>query len=136
MRMNEDFFKGIFIAIGGAIGGSILTILTKFADGWIQGYFNEKERKAKHKRNVAREVHSICNEALTTRFQYKPRNMEHINHVVSDVEGVDKEMGMVINKFIVAWHECSNMSLPIPVSVRIAEKYRATLEEWANKIRC
>lgn len=137
--MNEEFSRGIIIAVGSAVGGIILTILTKFADGWIQEIYKERERKAKHKINIAREVHAVCNEALTYRYQHRPRDMEHINHVISDVEGVDKEMGKLFEKFISDWVEGAINGNGVegienPSETRADEK-REILEEWANKFR-
>ena len=74
--------------IGGVVG-----IAGTYATGFAKEFFDERARKRRHRLDVAREAHKIVNEAITTRFQSEPRDLEHAYSVAVDVRGVDKEYG-------------------------------------------
>jgi len=125
--------------------GYLLGIFTKFVDGYIKSYFVEKERRDKHKREVARQVLKLCNEASTNSFRKAPRDMEHINSVLTDLEGIDKDMSVEMEKFSTSWQliprERSRGDLSsddarfLKSNIDRAERKRKILISWANKIR-
>src|SRR4051794_33290680 len=96
---NEQFFQQVGILIVGAILGIFGTLGT----GYGKEYFDERARQRKHKINVANEVHKLLHEASTGNFKRSPRDIEHINKVLTDLEGIDKEMGKNMNEFVNDW---------------------------------
>lgn len=131
--MKEEFIKIVFLGLG-AVAGIIGTIATKFADGYLKFFFEEKRRKAKHIQNIAREVLIIINEAKTYNYNEYPRDREHINSVLMDVESVDKETGIVMNKFVELWITLRIHFYNKDRLIKI-EKKRKILKAWALKNR-
>jgi hypothetical protein len=125
--------------------GAVFGFIGSFAAGFKTEIFNERARKARHKLDVAIQVHKICNEASTGNFRTAPRDMEHVNSVLTDLDGVDKKMGKTMNSFINSWqllvefyqeggshHEEREFFNDL---LKDAEENRKTLVGWANKIR-
>src|ERR1035437_2175144 len=78
----------------GGIGG----VITLFASGFLKEFFDERARRSRHKREVARHVFRICIEASTNSFIVEPRNMEDIYSSLTDLEGLDKKMAVNMNE--------------------------------------
>jgi hypothetical protein len=127
----------LITAVVGYVGGL-------FLPGFSKEFFAERARKARHKLDVAIQVHKICNEASTGKFQHWPRDMEHINSVLTDLDGVDKKMGETMNSFVSLWRDCVRAQQTVlgvyagrhykEILGEVEEK-RITLVAWANKIR-
>lgn len=141
--MDNISLNAIF-GVGGTVLGIVGTITTKFFGGYIERFNKEQERKAKQKLNVAIEVHKICNEASTSNLRVAPRDIEHVNTVMTDVGGVDEEIGEAMNSFVNLWVlVCSGEKRWIDkekaknlIEMRSeVEKYREILIKWASKIR-
>lgn len=139
----RPYFNIPSLVIG--VMGFILGVLTKFADGYIKEHFDSRKRKAEYKRTIAEEVLKICNEASTNSFRIPPRDMEHINKILTEVELIDKQMETAMNEFISSWNffasrrSVGNIS---PEDVKFAkeqldraEERRKTLIKKANKMR-
>ncbi len=139
----KPYFSISSLVIG--VMGFILGILTKFADGYIKEHFDKRKKKTEHKQNIAEEVLKICNEASSNSFRIPPRDMEHINKILTEVELIDKQMETIMNEFISSWNlfatnrSAGNMS---PDDVRFAkgqldraEDRRKTLIKKASKMR-
>lgn len=141
IQQIRQFLSSAQPYIIGAIGG----IISLFASGFLKEFFDERKRKAKHKRDVARQVLKICNEASTGNFKCAPRDIEHINSVLTDVEGVDKKMVLTMTSLISLWgriiehSEKSNQSNASEghyvEMLRDVEEKRKVIITWANKIR-
>lgn len=127
----------------GAVGG----IGTMYFSGYVREYFDERARKAKHKRNVAREVHQLVNEANTGNFRIPARSQEHVNSVLTDLDGVDRHMGKTLNRFVALWgllvpelqkdkaKERKEEYDYLMGMLHEVEEKRKILAEWANRIR-
>lgn len=101
--------------------------------GFAKELFDERARKRKHKQNVVREVHILINEASTNRYSERPRSVEHVNSVLSDVDGIDKEIGVVMRKFVELWRKPKiEVDDIVTVSDEI-EKNEKILTAWVNK---
>ena len=133
----------------GACFGYVSTIFTLIVTGHTNFYFTEKSRKHTHMVNVANNVAKLCNEASTGNFKTPARNREHVNSVLTDLDGVSKDMGIVLNRFVSLWgHIIDLVSQSSDTGVnRVSrlrdlketmdeiEEKRKILVEWANKIR-
>lgn len=137
-EMLDELLKHASTLIVGVIVGVAGTL----ASGYAKEYFDERARQRKHKIHVANEVHKVVNEALAGKYTVRPRDLEHVQIVQTDVSGVDAEIGKVFADFVELW---KNMSMPhLPRSVmfhkmtewnkEIHEK-RLILNNWTNKIR-
>lgn len=125
----------------GAIGG----VIGLFTSGFLKEFFDERARVAKHKRNVARHVLGICIEASTNNFLRAPRDMEDIYGVLTDLEGIDKDMEIVMNNFVNLWGrmiDVRNKENPTKEDnkhfaemLKEIEEKRKILTAWANKVR-
>lgn len=135
------------ISILSSIGGGLVVFFGKFGEGWINSYFEKIERKAKHKRNVAREVHKLCIEASTGNYRIPPRNREHVNSVLVDVESVDNRISLVMDSFISLWRELVDQLKKdrqydgqaeyeyVKELLNKVEAKRKILVAWENKLR-
>lgn len=125
--------------------GFILGVLTRYADGYIKEHFDSRKRKAEHQRMISEEVLKICNEASTNSFRIPPRDTEHINKILTEVELIDEQMETAMNEFISSWNSFSsrrstgNMA---PEDVKFtkeqldrAEERRKILIKKASKMR-
>jgi len=143
--MSMSGLDVIFNTLQPYLIGFIVGIATMFASGYTKEYFEERASKAKHKRDVARQVLIICNEASSGSFRKAAREMEHVNSVMTDLEGIDKEMEEAMVKMVSSWGTVArektkgNLS---PYDVKFikdqldrAEENRKILIGWANKIR-
>lgn len=125
--------------------GFILGVGTKFADSYIKEFFDNRKRKAEHKRTIAEEVLKICNEASTNSFRIPPREMEHVNKILTEVELIDKQMETKMNEFVSSWNSFAsrrNAGHISPEEVKFqkeqldrAEERRKTLIQITNKMR-
>lgn len=141
MTSIEQIFSKILPYIIGAIGG----IVSLLASGFLKEYFDERTRIAKHKRNVTRQVLKICNEASTGNFRRSPRDIEHINSILTDLEGIDKKMEIIMNGFVNLWERIIEHSKKTGQEetgrkyyaemLNDIEEKRKKLTFWANKIR-
>jgi hypothetical protein len=126
--------------VAGAVG-----FYFNFAGGFSKEFFAERARKKRHKINVANEVHRLVNEASTGNFTVVPRDAEHTNAVMTDLDGVDEEMGKVITVFVARWYQIANMDTQglqriestkhlMELRKEVEEK-RVILIEWSTKVR-
>lgn len=145
MESLIEFIKTIIGQFPGFIFGVAATLFITAGTGFIKEFFDERARKRKHELEVARHVLGICNEASTGNFREPPREMEHINSTLTDLEGINEEMSVKMTEFVSSWRtfsrERSNGDLS-PDNVKFAkgeldraEKNRKILITWANKIR-
>lgn len=127
----------------GAVGG----IGTMFLTGFTREFFNERERKHRHKIEVAREVHKLCIEASTHSFKKPAKSQERVMSVLTDLDGVDIRMGKELNRFVALWgllvpelqkdkakERKEEYDYLMGMLHEIEEK-RKILAEWANRIR-
>ncbi len=141
--LNQLF--GIALPVVTAVGGILLGVIGSFGSGFVKEFFDERARKAQHKREVARHVLQICNEASTCSYRHSPRDVEKINSTLTNLEGFDHKACVTMEKFSSSWqcfareHSKGKMT---PEDVRFAkeqlddaEEARKILVPWANKIR-
>lgn len=146
--MNFETFRNQvapLIAIAGALGGIVATILWKVVDRVLNDGFEERKRALRHEIEMARKVFDICNEASTNNFKNLPQDMKHVNSILSNLEGIDENMCKNMEEFISSWgtfaRERTRKGL-LPDDVRFlkeqldrAEERRKILINWANKIK-
>ncbi len=99
----------------------------------------------KLKLQVARHVLGICNEASTGNFRKASRNTEHVNSVLTNLDGVDEKMEVVMNSFVSLWGRLVEHSGKAEQGepgrkhyvemLNEVEQKRKILVAWANKIR-
>lgn len=141
--VNNSFVVGAGTLVVGFISGQLLP-------GFAKEWFAERERRRKHKLNVAIEVHKICNEIKTGNYRTLPRDWEHVNSVLTDVEGVDEKMGVVMAEFLELCQDvfedylAERGDLPERGVSTAKEKFqnyqkvenkRKILVKWSNKLR-
>lgn len=120
------------------IAGAIIGVVGSFGSGFVREFFDERARKLKHRRNVARQVLKICNEASTGNFLARPRDQEHIESVLTDVGGIDRNITITMNSFIKLWERTSleaQNTTQYAETLRDIKEKRQQLIHWANKIR-
>jgi hypothetical protein len=140
MPINE-----VLVTIQPYFIGAVFGVIGTFAAGFSQEFFAERARKARHKLDVAIQVHKICNEAITGSFENAPQDMKHINFALTDLEGVDQKMSVKMTEMVSSWRtfarEFANGAYD-PDEIKVlqgefdrAEENRKTLVAWATKIR-
>ena len=143
MSMSFEEVVGVlFPYVIGGIGGVGGVFLTGFA----KEFFGKRDRKEKHKINVAREVHKVCVEADTSFYHKYARDPEHVTSVIDDVKSVDKDMGVKFEQFVTMWNGIAlyidenknNTTAFIERRDKMVRKIREFREEivtWEGKIR-
>jgi hypothetical protein len=127
------------IGAAGGVGGVLLT-------GFGKEFFDKRDRKEKHKINVAREVHKVCVEADTSFYHKYARDPEHVTSVIDDVKSVDKDMGVKFEHFVTMWNGIalfidenkSNTTTFIERRDKMVKKireFREEIVEWEGRIR-
>lgn len=81
------------------IGGVIITL----GKGYNRYFFNELDRVHTHKVGVARLVLKLCSEASTGGYTTKPRNIEGIHTLITDLESFSTQMGSTLNSLVSLW---------------------------------
>ena len=124
--------------------GFIFGVITLFVTGFSKEFFGERERKAKHKREVARHLLNICNEASTVNFRQPPKDIGKINATLTDLEGINTEIEKIANSFVSSWQIIYSLVRPGMSSderkhlVELLDEIeikRKELVNWANKLR-
>lgn len=125
--------------------GGIAGFGSAFLPGFAKEFFDERARRFKHKLHVSRHVLGICNEASTGNFRKPPRDMEHVNGTLTNLDGIDTEIGAVMNSFVNLWGRLVEQSEELEQNkdkskfyiemLNEIEKKRKILVIWANKIR-
>jgi len=139
-----------------AISKFFLSVLNQFPGliiGWVTAVllglnkiiFSEMKRVARHRLNVAIEVHKIVNEASSSGYKILPRGPEHVNITITDLDGVDSEMGVIFNSFVNLWNRIGEQFGDKNKGVEQTKNYiemtnqedvyRVKLTNWTNKIR-
>jgi hypothetical protein len=143
----SEFFKHLFVMLSPYLIGATLGVLGTFVTGFVKEFFDERRRISKHKLEVARQVLRICNEASTCNFKSPPRDIEHINSVLTDIEGIDSAQEKILTSFVSRWQiininaQTGNNGLnklkteDFVTMINDNEESRKELVSWANTIR-
>lgn len=143
--MNNAINDVVYVSFPYIMGG-LFGFLGAFSSGLIGEIFGERARQNRHKINVAREVHKLCIEASVSSFCDKPRDIEHVYSVLTDLDGIDEEKGEVLNKLVSLWQLIAfaqqrtkrvtkELRQDQDERMKEIEEKRKILVNWANKIR-
>lgn len=123
--------------VGGVIG--------TFFKGFTKEFFDERSRIAKHNRNVARHILKLCNEASSSNYHIKPRDMEDVHAAMNDLEGVNKSMNKHLISFVAQWqlividYQARNTGINVERTIietqNDIEHHYKILVDWANGLR-
>ena len=139
--MNPFLIDMLFTTLPPYIIGAAIGVLGTFVTGFAKEFFYERARRKKHKLEIARQVLKICNEASTGNYLYLPRDMEHVNSVLTDLEGINKSMSVEMEEFISSWRSIRPVGDVFMAAIfeqkqlDRADEKRKILIAWANKIR-
>lgn len=121
-------------------------VVASFGSGFVREFFEERNRVATHKRNVARHVLKICIEASTNNFRCYPyEKIESIHSVLVDLEGINNQIEKELTQFVGLWRTISELYLKswlnmegkehLSESLKSIERKRKILILWANSLR-
>lgn len=113
-------------------GGVVATLIAEVNTGFVKEIFEERARKRTHKINVANKVLKICNEASVGNYCIPPRDVEHVFSVMTDLGGIDVDMGRLMVEVVSYWIILSKTKHQIRIEV---DEKRIKLVTWANMIR-
>jgi hypothetical protein len=128
----------------GILIGVVSTLVLLFGTGFIKEFFDERARIKKHLLSVAQDLLQICNQASTYNYKLFPRDRENVNSVLTNVEGIDNELGKVFNNFVNIWYLIANLSQTrmgknetqdYREMLKKIDSQRSVLTTWANKFR-
>lgn len=143
MNMKE-IINVIVKQLPGLIIGGISTTIFLFLKGYLSLYFEKIKRVNKHKLNVAKQVLELCHEASSSAYSKLPRDYEHVLSVITNVKGIDKTKGAIMNKFVSLWVLITFIKRPKMTNEDVEfdfelkneiEEKKEILMEWANNIR-
>ena len=64
MNLISYFSNPLITAILGAIGGVVITLATKFGEGWITMFYENIKQDKVRKREAAKDINSFCIEGM------------------------------------------------------------------------
>lgn len=97
------FSNPLFAYPIGMVGGVLLTLVTKFGEGWINAYYADKERKKARKFKAAEDINSFVVDGMHKGFRIKAGSEHHIRFRATEIEAIDVEVGTKLREFIGAW---------------------------------
>jgi len=135
--LKEIFSNPVTTAILGALGGIIITLASKFGEGWINEYFENRKRKQELKRLAAKDINTYCVEGMHKNFRWKAKSEQDIKLRATEIEGIDTEVGLKLRQFIDAWSQCRNYFKKNNITVddeKMAKEYRDKSQELGNEL--
>jgi len=121
----------------GAFGGILLTLITKFGEGWINEFFEKRRQKRAIKVQAAKDINSFCIEGMHKSFRIKAGSEQHIKFRATEIEAIDFEVGTKLKQFIDAWSQCRNFLKRNPITVedeRMAREYRNKAQKLGEEL--
>lgn len=131
---SADFIYQIFWKLLIFLGGVVATLIYELKTGFVKEIFEERTRKRTHKINVANKVLKICNEASVGNYCVPPRDVEHVFSIMTDLDGVDEDMGKSMNEIVSYWMILSATKHQIRTAAEVSER-NIQLVTWGNAIR-
>jgi len=119
----------IITGILGAIGGIVLTLITKFGEGWINLFFENIKQKKVKKKEAAKDINSFCIEGMHKGFRTRAGSEQHIKFRATEIEAIDYDVGFKLRQFLDSW---SQYRLFLKDSTASTED-GATAMEYRNK---
>lgn len=84
-------------------GGFFLNVVTKFGHGFVDEFFQSRQRKKKVKLELADQIMDICIEGSSTGWNVKPGSQRHIQRIIAEVETVDMEAANKLKQMLSVW---------------------------------
>jgi len=127
----------LITGILGAIGGVILTLVTKFGEGFIGEYFENKRQKHARKIEAAKDINSFCVEGMHKGFRIRAGSEQHIKFRATEIEAIDREVGIKLRQFLDSWSKCRNFLKKVPLTVedeKMAKEYRDNAQKLGEEL--
>lgn len=99
----------LITGILGTIGGVILTLATKFGEGWINEYYVEKKRKKDRKLEAARDINRFVIYGKHNDFKWKAESEKEIKIRTQEIKVIDVEVGKKLKEFLINWSMYRNI---------------------------
>lgn len=127
----------VVTAILGTTGGVILTLVTKFGEGRINEYYENRKRKSTIKTEAAKDINSFCIEGMHKSFRIRARGEQYIKFRATEIEAIDKEVGIKLRQFLDSWSLCRNFLKKVPLAIedeRMAKEYRDNAQKLGEEL--
>lgn len=137
MGLMNYLSNPVVTGILGAIGGVILTLVTKLGEGRINEIFeNRKQRQAK-KVKAAQDINSFCIEGMHKGFRIRANSEQHIKLRATEIEAIDEDVGIKLRSFLYSWAQCRNFLKRYPFNVKdekTAIEYRNEAQKLGEEL--
>jgi hypothetical protein len=135
-----------FYSILGAIGGIIITLVTKFGAGWINEYYETRKLRRERKVQASHDINSFCIEGMHKGFRIRAGSEQHIKFRAAEIEAIDVSTGIKLRQFIDSWSQCRNFQKKNPMTVedekiamefgnkaqKLGDELLLTVKKWAK----
>jgi len=121
----------------GVIGGVALTLFTKFGEGFIGEFFENKRQKHARKIEAAKDINSFCIEGMHKGFRIRAGSEQHIKFKATQVEAINKEVGVKLRQFLDSWSQCRNFLKKVPLAIedeKMAKEYRDNAQKLGDEL--
>lgn len=121
----------------GTIGGILLTLITKFGEGWINEFFEKRKQKQAIKAQAAKDINSFCIEGMHKSFRIKAGSEQHIKFRATEIEAIDFEVGTKLRQFIDAWSQRRNFLKRNSITAedeKMAKEYRDKAQKLGDEL--
>src|SRR4030042_5314436 len=135
--MGELLSNPKITAFLGALGGIIVTLITKFGYEYIEEFFEKRRGFRILKIQTARDINSFCVEGMHKSFRIRAGSEQHIKFRATEIEAIDTDTGVKLRQYIDAWSQCRNFQKKIPITVgdeRMAKEYRDKAQQLGEKL--
>ena len=112
--MKEELIKSLLsnsvvTAIGGYILGVFTILVTKFVEGRINEFYENRKKTRDAKNKMGEEIRSFCIEAMHKGFTKLPGSQHHIQNRAAYIDSIDNEVGAKLRNFLNLWVQTVNI---------------------------
>ncbi len=121
----------------GIIGGIALTLATRFGEGWINEIFESRKQRRLKRIEAAKDINSFCVEGMHKSFRIKAGSEQHIKFRATEIEAINKNVGMQLRHFIDSWSQCRNFlkkDNPSLEDEKMAKEYRDKAQKLSEEL--
>ncbi|MEK7534736.1 MAG: hypothetical protein AAB600_05425 [Patescibacteria group bacterium] len=99
----------VVTAVGGYILGVFTILVTRFGEGGINEFYENRKKTRGSKNKMGEEIRSFCIEGMHNGFSILPGSEHHIQNRAAYIDSIDSEVGGKLRKFLTLWVQTVNM---------------------------
>ncbi len=133
LLISNPVFAYAVSAAAGAVGGVVLSLVTRLGEARIKELFEERKRKKALIRQAAQDIISFVVEGMCTDFRHKAGSFRAIEFRAAEIETIDDIVGTKLRAFVGVWSQHRNLIKQLPHSLE-SDKEAVALNKKARKL--